>query len=553
MEQELIELLVLLGGTLVLATFFGTYLARMISYENRPIEKTLAIVENRFYRLIGIDVTKQMTWKEYFFALFITNMIVVIMFTLIFTFQDYLPYSSNVDRLPLDFAFTTAISFITETSLQHYIGEQQLSITSQMVAITFTFFVVPASGIATAFAFIRAFIRKNFGLGNFYIDFTRIIITFLLPVAFISSLLLMAMGVPQILDSSISIDTLESTIENNSSNTNNNNNNGKQTIPLGPVASLESIKLMGNNGGGFFGANSAHPFENPSGLSNMYEMFLMLIIPLSIPIAYAKLVGLGRGLSILVTMLIGFGIILSLSLSAESGPQLLETRFDSFGSVLFNLVSSTTGTGALNSALAGMSSNAVTSFFLGMFVSAIPGPVGVGFITMIIYIILTLFMVGLMVGKTPEFMSMKISPRDIKLAVLIFLIHPIIILIPTVIAFATGNAQQLVGEQVTAMGFTQTLYEYTTSASNTGSDYFGTSADTPFWNWSTVIVMFLGRFVPLGLMLYIAGSFTIKDRKEVIEPIKTHGPLFISILVVMTFLLTALEFFPFLVMGPIST
>ncbi len=231
-----------------------------------------------------------MTWKEYFFALLITNMIVVIVFTLIFTFQNYLPYSDNIDGLSLDFAFTTAISFITETSLQHYIGEQQLSISSQMLAITFTFFVVPASGIATAFAFIRALIRKNFGLGNFYIDFTRIILTFLLPVAFISSLLLMIMGVPQTLDSSISLDMLESTIENNS----NNINNTKPTISIGPVASLESIKLLGNNGGGFFDANSDHPFENPTVLSNLYEMFLMLIIPLSFPIAYAKLVGLGR-------------------------------------------------------------------------------------------------------------------------------------------------------------------------------------------------------------------------------------------------------------------
>ena len=286
-----------------------------------------------------------------------------------------------------------------------------------MLAITFTFFVVPASGIATAFAFIRAFIRKNFRLGNFYIDFTRIILTFLLPVAFISSLLLMIMGVPQTLDSSVSIDTLESTIGNNSNSIDNKN---KQTIPIGPVASLESIKLLGNNGGGFFGANSAHPFENPTGLSNMYEMFLMLIIPLSFPIAYAKLVGMGRGLSILVTMLIGFGVLLSLSLSSENGPQLLETRFGSFGSALFDTSSLATNTGAVNSALAGMSSESVTAFFLAMFVQAIPGAVGTGMMTMIMYF-LTLFIVGLMVGKTPEFMSMKISPKDIKLADVNFL------------------------------------------------------------------------------------------------------------------------------------
>jgi K+-transporting ATPase ATPase A chain len=548
-QQQLIELIVLLGGTLVLATFFGTYLARMISYENRPIEKTLAIVENRFYRLIGIDAIKQMTWKEYFFALFITNMIVVVVIILILVFQNYLPLSNNLEGFSIDLAVNTAISFITDTNLQHYAGDQQLSNLSQMLAITFTMFVAPASGIAAAFAFIRSFIRKNFGLGNFYMDFIRIILTLLLPVSFISALLLMILGVPQTLDSSIIINPLESTIISSNNFT---IEKGEQKVTIGPVASLDSIKQLGSNGGGFFVSNSGHPFENPTGLSNLYQMFLMLIIPLSFPIAYAKLMGLGRGLSILTTMLIGFSVLLSLSLTSQSGPQLLETRFGSFGSYLFDTISLATNTGAVNSALAGMSSESVTSFFLAMFVQAIPGAVGTGMMTMIVYVLLTLFIVGLMVGKSPEFMSMKISPRDIKLAMLIFLLHPTIILIPTVIAFTTGNAQQLVGEQITPMGFTQTLYEYTSSAANNGSDYFGTSADTPFWNWSTTIVMFLGRYVPIGLMLAIAGSFTIKERKEVIEPIKTKGPLFISILVVMTFLLTALEYFPFLVIGPIS-
>ncbi|MGB9168322.1 MAG: potassium-transporting ATPase subunit KdpA [Nitrososphaeraceae archaeon] len=546
--EQLIELLVLLGGTLVLATFFGMYLARMISYENRPLEKTLAIVESRFYRLIGIDVNKQMTWKEYFFALFITNMVVVVIVILILTFQNYLPLTTPVQGLSVDLAVNTAISFITDTNLQHLAGDQQLSNLSQMIAITFTMFVAPASGIAAAFAFIRSFIRKNFGLGNFYMDFIRIILTLLLPVSFLSALILMVLGVPQTLDSSITITPLESTI-----NTGNNiTTSTEQTTTIGPVASLESIKLLGSNGGGFFVSNSGHPYENPTGFSNLYEMFLMLIIPLSFPIAYAKLMGLGRGLSILTTMLIGFGVLLTFSLSTENGPNLLETRFGSFGSALFDTTSLATNTGAVNSSLAGMSSNSMTAFFLAMFVQAIPGAVGTGMMTMIVYVLLTLFIVGLMVGKTPEFMSMKISPRDIKLAMLIFLIHPALILIPTVISFTSENAQAIVGEKVTAMGFTQTLHEYTSAAANNGSDYFGTSADTPFWNWSTAIVMFLGRYVPLGLMLGIAGSFTIKDRKEVIEPIKTQGPLFISVLVVMTFLLTALSFFPFLVMGPIS-
>ena len=542
--DPIVQITVLFGGSLGAAILFGLYIARMISFEMRPLEKPLARIENGFFRLIGIDVNQQMTWKEYLFALLLTDGIVAAIIFVIFLIQNILPTANlGLKGLSVDLAFNTAISFITNTDLQHYAGDQQLSILSQMIAVTFPMFIAPASAIAAGFAFIRAFIRKNFGLGNFYVDFIRITITLLLPVAFISSLLLMFWGVPQTLNSSV---TIGRTLEGH-----------KQTFTIGPVASLESIKMLGHNGGGFFGSNSAHPFENPSGFTNIYEVFLILIIPLSFPIAYGKLVGRGRGVAILIAMIIGLGTMFTLALITQSGPTGLETRFGSFGSLLFNVISIATNTGAVNSALTGMSPNAVTSLFLGMFVQAIPGAAGTGMMTMIVYVLLTLFIVGLMVGKTPEYMSMKISPRDIKLAVFIFLVHPALILIPTVIAFTTGNAQAILGsevqgEKVTHLGYTETLYEYTSAAANNGSDYFGTSANTPFWNWSIGLVMLLGRFIPLGLMLAIAGSFTVKDRKEVIEPIKTEGPLFISVLVIMTFLLTALSFFPFLVIGPLS-
>lgn len=537
-----IELFVVLGGTIGLSVPFGLYLARMISYEMRPLEAPLARVENGFYKLIGIDKDKQMTWKEYSLALVLTNIIVGAFVFFIFLFQNYLPSSTHVSGLSIDLAFMQAVAFITNTDLQHYAGDQTLSVISQMVPITFAMFVAPASGIAAAFAFIRSFIRKNFGLGNFYVDFIRIILTLLLPVAFVSALLLIVLGVPQTLNSSI---TINHTLEGHN-----------QTIPVGPVASLESIKELGSNGGGYFGANSGHPFENPNGLSNIYEMFLMLIIPVSFPIAYAKLVGRARGVSLLLTILIAFGILLAIAFSQRSGPTGLETRFGSFGSEFFNTISISTNTGSANSALTGMSPNPVISFLLAMFVQSIPGADGTGIMYMIIYVILTLFIVGLMVGKTPEFMNMKIGPRDIKLAAFVFLVHPALVLIPTVIAFTTGNAQSVLavpaGKTTTALGFTQALYEYTSAAANNGSDYFGPSANTPFWNWSTAIVMFLGRYLPLVLMLAIAGSFTLKDRKEAIEPIKTHGPVFISVLLTMTFLLTALSFFPVIVIGPFS-
>ena len=541
--NSILELIVVLGGTIGLSVPFGLYIARMISYEMRPLEAPLARVENGFYKIIGIDKDKQMTWKEYSHALLLTNVIVGAFIFFMLVFQNVLPYSTHVNGLSIDLAFMQAISFITNTDLQHYAGEQSFSLISQTVVLTFVMFVAPASGIAAAFAFIRGFIRKNFGLGNYYVDFIRIILTLLLPVAFGSALLLMMLGVPQTLNSSV---TINHTLEGHN-----------QTLTTGPVASLESIKELGSNGGGYYGANSGHPFENPNGLTNMYEIFLMLVIPLSFPIAYAKLVGKARGVSLLLTILIAFGILLGIAFSQVTGPTSLETRFGSFGSEFFNTVSISTNTGSANSALSGMSSHPVISFLLGMFVQSIPGADGTGFTYMIIYVIITLFLVGLMVGKTPEFMNMKIGPRDVMLAAFIFLIHPALILIPTAIAFTTGNAQSVLavpaGKMATASGFTQALYEYTSAAANNGSDYLGTSGNTPFWNWSTAIVMFLGRYAPIVMSLAIAGSFTVKDRKEAIEPIKTHGPLFISVLLVMTFLLTALTFFPFIVIGPFST
>ncbi|HEY7734166.1 MAG TPA: potassium-transporting ATPase subunit KdpA [Nitrososphaera sp.] len=527
-----------IGGVLGLAVLFGLYIARLIAYETRPLERTLSKVENGFFRVIGIDKDRQMTWKQYMAALLITNGIAAGFLFAVLILQESIPILSDPARpgFTVDLAFMQASSFITNTNLQHYAGDQHLTVFSQMVLI-FMMFVAPGSGIAAAFAFIRGFIRKNFGLGNYYVDLIRIIVTLLFPVAFLSAILLIFLGVPQTLDSSVTMTTIEGQ---------------EQTIVVGPVASLESIKELGSNGGGYYYANSGHPFENPNGLSNMYEIILILVIPVAFPIAYGKLVGVGRGASILLAMLMGFGFLLALGAVVESGPGALETRFGSFNSVLFNVASISTNTGAANSGLVGMSPNAVISLLLGMFIQAVPGADGTGMMTMIVYVILTLFIVGLMVGKTPEYMSMKISPKDIKLAVFIFLLHPALILIPTAIAFTTGNAQAIVGNDITPMAYTQTLYEYTSAAANNGSDYFGTSANTPFWNWSTGIVMLLGRYVPIALMLAIAGSFTLKDRKEVIEPIKTKGGLFIAILLIITFMLTALTFFPFIAIGPFS-
>ena len=535
-----IQVAILFGGSIGLAFLFSRFLARMISSEATPVGNRLARVESRIFRLFGVDPQHQMDWREYTIALLISNIVILLIVALILAIQGYLPTAPpGLGGLPPDLIFHTVSSFITGTDLQHYAGEIQLSILSQMIAITFVMFVAPATGIAASFAFIRSFLRRSSSLGNFYVDFLRTTMFLLLPVAIISGILLIAGGVPQTLAYSNSLRTVTGV---------------NQTIHMGPIASLESIKLFGNNGGGFFAANSASPFENPGAFTNIFEIMLMISLPLAFPLAYGRLMGRGRGLALLIAMLAGLGLMFVLALAVPSFPVGLETRFGSTGSILFNVVSISTNTGALNSALVGMSDHTVVALFLAMFVQAIPGADGVGLMTMIIYVILTLFIVGLMVGKTPQFLNMKISPSDIKKAVYIFLVHPALILIPTVLAFTTGNAQAIVGSSITPLSYTQVLYEFTSAAANNGSDYFGTLANTPFWNVSTGVVMLLGRYLPLVLMLALAGSFTLKERKMAgPEPIKTEGATFTIVLVIMIFLLTALTFFPFLVIGPFSS
>lgn len=527
-------------GSIGLAVLFSRFLARMISNENTPIGRRVAGFESSIFRLFGVDLGRQMGWREYVTSLLVTNLVVALLMIFVLAIQGYIPFSRpSGGGLSPDLIFNTASSFITNTDLQHYAGELQLSMLSQMLGITFVMFVAPATAIAASFAFIRSFLRRSSTIGNFHVDFLRSIFFLLLPVAAVSALLLIAGGVPQSLISSETFRTISGT---------------NQSMTVGPIASLESIKLFGNNGGGYFSANSAYPFENPNGFTNIFEIILMLSLPLSFPLAYGKLMGRGRGITLLVAMLAGLGFMFALALEVPSFPVGLETRFGSTGSILFNVISVSTNTGAANSALVGMSDHTVVSLFLAMFVQAMPGADGVGLMTMIVYVILTLFIVGLMVGKTPEFLNMKISPNDIKKAVYVFLVHPALILFPTVIAFTSGNAQAIVGTNITPLSYTEVLYEFTSAAANNGSDYFGALANTPFWNISTGVVMLLGRYLPIILMLALAGSFTLKERKTAgSEPIKTEGATFTIVLIIMIFLLTALTFFPFLVIGPFSS
>jgi len=529
-ELYTMQLLALMALSISAAYALSRYIAALISGGRGRLWR-IASLDPLLRFLLGPLYSRGMNWREYLTSLLALNGVVFAIDMALLMSQPLL----GGPHISPDLAFNIASSFLTNTDLQHYAGVTTLTVASQMLVITYTMFVAPASGLAASFAFIRGIVRKGESLGNFYADFLRISIALLLPLSLISSIILIATGVPQAFQPGVAAAALQG---------------GARTIHLGPVASLESIKLIGNNGGGYFAANSAYPFENPSGLSNFYEMFLMLLLPLSLPLAFGRLAGIRRGATLLGAMLAGMGALVAIAFMGHVGAG-VEPRLGAFDTVMFNAVSMATNTGATASGLLAMSPQAISSFLMAMFVQAVPGSVGVGFMYLMVFVVITLFVLGLMVGKAPEMIGMKISPRDIKLASATFLVHPIVILLPLVAAFATGQAQHLLGSP-TPLSFTEVLYEFTSAAANNGSDYLGVAANAPFWNYATGLVMLIGRYAPIALMMALAGSFAGKGGRQMPEPVETQGVLFAVLLVGMTFLLTVLTFFPFLVLGPFS-
>lgn len=534
LASDLGLLIVSLGLAVGLAYYLGKYMAHLIRGTPRPFENGLSRVENLVFRAAGVDPKRSMDWKEYVVALLLLNAVFAIFTYVVLALQGWLPGDPRgFAPFSWDLNFSTSSSFITNTNLQHYAGDQTLDVTSQL-ALMLNQFVAPASAIAVGLAFLRPFIHKGKGVGNFYADFVRATLTILLPIAFISALLLMALDVPQTLNGTLTTGLI---------------GGGSQTFVVGPLAGFDAIMELGQNGGGYYGANLASPLANPSGVTNLIYLILMLIIPLGFIFAYGELVGKGRGRVFLVAVLAPFLALLAYAVSTSSGPIGLETRFGGFGSVLFQFFSISSDTGSTNAVLSGLSPRTGAGLFTFMFVQAIPGGSGVGFMTLMIYAFLTLFMVGLMVGKTPEFLGMKISGWDVKLAVLTFVVHPLMILVPAAVAYSTGNVTAILGPHSGAAGFTEVFYEYTSASANNGSDYLGAVANTPFWNVSTGIVMLVGRYAPILFMMAIAGSFATKDRRDTPEPIKTDGWPFTLTLIGVTFVLTALAFLPFLILG----
>ncbi|GAA2906897.1 K+-transporting ATPase ATPase A chain [Microbacterium keratanolyticum] len=547
---------VLQAATLVLALVLlyrplGDYIARVYS-SGRDLA-----VERGIYRLIGVDASAEQTWRAYARGVLAFSLVSVLVLYGLQRLQAFLPQSLGLPAVPEGLAFNTAASFVANTNWQSYSPELTMGYLVQFVGLTVQNFVSAAVGIAVAVTLIRGFARRGSAtIGNFWVDLTRGLIRLLLPIATIGALALLAGGVIQNFAGFSEVQTLTG---------------ATQSIPGGPVASQEAIKLLGTNGGGFFNANSAHPFENPTAWTNMVQILLVLMIPFALPRTFGRMVGDNRqGYAIAAVMgtifLVSLFALSALELAGRgTAPELAgaamegkEQRFGILGSTLFGTATTLTSTGAVNSmhdsytALGGMMP--MLNMMLG---EVAPGGVGSGLYGMLILAIIAVFVGGLLVGRTPEYLGKRIGPREIKLASLYILVVPTLVLAGTALSFAIPAVRADV--EATSIwnpgvhGMSEVLYAFTSAANNNGSAFAGLTANTPWFNTALGVAMLLGRFLPIVLVLALAGSFAAQQRvPETSGTLPTHRPQFVGLLTAVTVIVTALTYFPVLSLGPLA-
>ena len=540
--SQAVSVVAILGAALTSGWLLAPYVVRVYSNGSSRFDRFLDPLESRVYRLLGTDPKKGMGWKQYFFAALALNLIQMVLAFLILSYQNLLPLNpQHFSGMSWDLALNTVVSFATNTNLQHYAGEVTLSYFSQMSAIQFLQFTSAATGICVMVAMVRGIRAGSSDMGNFYVDFVRTLTRILLPLCFLAAIAFVALGTPQTLGGYVPVTTVEG---------------ATQTLLVGPVASLVSIMQLGTNGGGYYGANSAYPFQNPSPATDIFQIYLMLLLPTTLVFVFGGLVGRRREMRPILIATYGLfviDLIIAFIPPLTLGPG-IETRFGGFFSTFWTVVTTAVTTGSVNASLAGINPLAILSAFMGMLIQATPGGKGVGVMYMVMYIVITVFIVGLMSGRTPEYMGMKITARDVKLVMVAFLVHPVIILLPTLAAYASNAVNAIPGfsSLPPSVGLTQVLYEFTTAAANNGSDFLGASANTPFFNLSTAAVIFAGRFAPIGILLALAGSMIGRKRSTEVS-LRTDSLTFSIVLIGSVLVLVVLTFFPFLVLGPILT
>jgi K+-transporting ATPase ATPase A chain len=550
-----IEILLFCGAVLAVVKPLGGYMTAVFNGDRTLLSPLFAPIERGLYRLAGTGEREDQSWVGYAGAMLVFNLLGFLALYAILRLQDHLPLNpAGMGAVPPDLAFNTATSFVTNTNWQNYAGEGTMSYLSQMLGLTVQNFLSAATGIALALALIRGFARQSSrAIGNFWVDLTRCILYLLLPLCMIMTLVLVWLGVPQTLSASIDATTLEG---------------AHQVIALGPVASQVAIKMLGTNGGGFFNANAAHPFENPDAISNFIQMVAIFAVGAALTNVFGRMVGNQRqGWAILAAMGVLFLIGVAVCYWAEAAGNPLvhafgidggnmegkEARFGIPLSALFAVITTAASCGAVNAmhdsfmALGGMIP--LINMMLG---EIIVGGVGAGFYGMVMFIIVAVFVAGLMVGRTPEYVGKKIEAREVKMAMLAVLCLPLFMLGFTALATVLPGPAGAVGN-AGPHGFSEILYAYTSAAANNGSAFGGLSGNTLWYNLTLGLAMLAGRFMVIVPALAIAGSLAGKKTAPASAgTFPTDGVLFVGLLAGVILIVGGLTFFPALALGPIA-
>jgi K+-transporting ATPase ATPase A chain len=572
-NQALLLTLAILAVTFLLALPLGRYAARVFSGERVWTSPILAPVERGLYRLAGIDPAAEMNWKEYATALLLFNAVGFLALYLILRLQPFLPLDPlGLGPVSPGSSFNTAVSFVTNTDWQDYAGESTLSPLSQMLGLTVQNFLSAATGVTLLLPLVRGFVRHETDrLGNFWVDLTRTVLYLLVPIALLAALVLVAQGAPETLTALVRAHLLFPFHEGARLVRH-------QAIALGPVASQESIKLLGNNGGGFFNANSAHPFENPTAFTNAFEILLILLMPATLLVAFARLSRApGTAVVLVVTTLLFFIPLALLSaheerapnpriaalrtVSQKPSPRLagggnltgVDDRIGATGCALFAAAATATSTGAANCAYDSMMPLAGgINLFLMQLGEVVFGGIGTGLASLLAFAVFAVFLGGLMVGRTPEFLGKKIEAFDMKMVSLSILIMPLVVLVGTAVAVLSPAGRAAVGNPG-AHGFSEILYALTSPANNNGSAFGGLDAATRFYNVLTGVAMLVGRYWVYLPLLALAGSLARKKSVPVgAGTLPTHTLTFVVLLSGSILLIGALNFIPALVLGPIA-
>ena len=572
MENSIIQYVLYVGITVILAIPLGIYIGKVMNGEKVFLSKVLSPCEKGIYRILKIDNEEEMTWKKYASSVIWVSVIGFVVLMLLLMFQGVLPLNpEGVKGLRFDLAFNTAISFITNTNWQSYTGESQISYLSQMMGFTVQNFVSAAVGISVLFALIRGFVKtKQDGIGNFWADFTRIILYVLIPLSIVLSVLLVSQGVVQNVSSYEKVSLLEPIKSDDGTVIT------EQVVPEGPAASQIAIKQLGTNGGGFFGTNSAFPLENPTVFSNLLEMVSILLIPMSLCFAFGRNIkdkkqGIAIFSAMMIVLVLALGVVafneqnattaltnnssVDVSANNQAGGNMegKEARFGIASSTTWSVFTTAASNGSVNSMLDSYTPlGGMTIMLLMQLGEVIFGGVGSGLYGMIGFAILTVFIAGLMVGRTPEFLGKKIEPFEMKMSVLACLATPIAILTGSGIAALVPSISGTFRNSG-AHKFSEFLYMFTSSGANNGSSFAGVHSDTVFLNIILAICMLVARFLPLFAVLAIAGSLAKKKKIATTSgTLSTSNGMFVFLLIFVIFLIGALSFFPALALGPIA-